>query len=434
MTPNTIREHNYRALAFLREHYNAHARFLFQVRRPNKSNKTWAVDATVIRTTKQHLVIRTDQNKVLYVARAANIPHVREAQGITATPYYNHYLGGHNNRHNPIEVKYIYLNETTPGERVDDPVSRANFNITMALNTAANIANSKREWKQSKLELEDILYVDRHDTNAYKTQIDAHIERITNATDDEADITEQFIRAAQDATSAQNKVHALRRRHAEMLAEHKISPITVLGDPGRYATINVYANQAALLGDPNTGEAEIGFVQHVTDEEVTIGVVDQEDHLIATYTYDVHNYMAHQANLPTFDATGENHARRLHSFLRVPYIHRDPNGDFYELTADLGDAYLEAHQATKNFARIAEKLNLTNNLPEIQHGDLKYLDIQNTLRNLSRAQDENMQAAKTVDAELFSKLAAAAITNFEALEEQTEHITETALTNTPNYK
>lgn len=434
MTPNTIREHNYRALAFLREHYNAQARFLFQVRRPNKSNKTWAVDATVIRTTKQHLVIRTDQNKVLYVARAANIPHVREAQGITATPYYNHYLGGHNNRHNPIEVKYIYLNETTPGERVDDPVSRANFNITMALNTAANIANSKREWKQSKLEFEDILYVDRHDTNAYKTQIDAHIERITNATDDEADITEQFIRAAQDATSAQNKVHALRRRHAEMLAEHKISPITVLGDPGRYATINVYANQAALLGDPNTGEAEIGFVQHVTDEEVTIGVVDQEDHLIATYTYDVHNYMAHQANLPTFDATGENHARRLHSFLRVPYIHRDPNGDFYELTADLGNAYLEAHQATKNFARIAEKLNLTNNLPEIQHGDLKYLDIQNIIRNLSRAQDENMQAAKTVDAELFSKLADAAITNFEALEEQTEHITENALTNTPNYK
>lgn len=434
MTPNTIREHNYRALAFLREHYNAQARFLFQVRRPNKSNKTWAVDATVIRTTKQHLVIRTDQNKVLYVARATNIPHVREAQGITATPYYNHYLGGHNNRHNPIEVKYIYLNETTPGERVDDPVSRANFNITMALNTAANIANSKREWKQSKLEFEDILYADRHDTNAYKTQIDAHIERITAATDDEADITEQFIQAAQDATSAQNKVHALRRRHAEMLAEHKISPITVLGDPGRYATINVYANQAALLGDPNTGEAEIGFVQHVTDEEVTIGVVDQDDRLIATYTYDVHNYMAHQANLPDFDTTGENHARRLYSFLRVPYIHRDPNGDFYELTADLGDAYLEAHQATKNFARIAEKLNLTNNLPEIQHGDLKYLDIQNIIRNLSRAQDENMQAAKTVDAELFSKLADAAITNFETLEEQTEHITENALTNTPNYK
>lgn len=430
MTPNTIREHNYRALAFLREHYNAQARFLFQVRRPNKSNKTWAVDATVIRTTKQHLVIRTDQNKVLYVARATNIPHVREAQGITATPYYNHYLGGHN----PIEVKYIYLNETTPGERVDDPVSRANFNITMALNTAANIANSKREWKQSKLELEDILYVDRHDTNAYKTQIDAHIERITAATDDEADITEQFIQAAQDATSAQNKVHALRRRHAEMLAGHKISPITVLGDPGRYATINVYANQAALLGDPNTGEAEIGFVQHVTDEEVTIGVVDQDDRLIATYTYDVHNYMAHQAKLPDFDTTGEHQARRLYSFLRVPYIHRDPNGDFYELTADLGDAYLEAHQATKNFARIAEKLNLTNNLPEIQHGDLKYLDIQNIIRNLSRAQDENMQAAKTVDAELFSKLADAAITNFEALEEQTEHITENALTNTPNYK
>lgn len=434
MTPNTIREHNYRALAFLREHYNAQARFLFQVRRPNKSNKTWAVDATVIRTTKQHLVIRTDQNKVLYVARAANIPHVREAQGITATPYYNHYLGGHNNRHNPIEVKYIYLNETTPGERVDDPVSRANFNITMALNTAANIANSKREWKQSKLEFEDILYVDRHDTNAYKTQIDAHIERITAATDDEADITEQFIQAAQDATSAQNKVHALRRRHAEMLAEHKISPITVLGDPGRYATINVYANQAALLGDPNTGEAEIGFVQHVTDEEVTIGVVDQDDRLIATYTYDVHNYMAHQAKLPDFDTTGEHQARRLYSFLRVPYIHRDPNGDFYELTADLGDAYLEAHQATKNFARIAEKLNLTNNLPEIQHGYLKYLDIQNIIRNLSRAQDENMQAAKTVDAELFSKLADAAITNFETLEEQTEHITENALTNTPNYK
>lgn len=45
-----------------------------------------------------------------------------------------------------------------------------------------------------------------------------------------------------------------------------------------------------------------------------------------------------------------------------------------------------------------------------------------------------MQAAKTVDAELFSKLADAAITNFEALEEQTERITENALANTPNYK